>query len=202
MGNEKIAVRNSLLLWPNSVHTIGKFLGLSIVRQLALHPDGIAVRAIGNGSVDGAVASTLQSVVTLTRSGSFPVEEDIATHDLTGNGTRFVVRLALGLGQVLLLGLLLVLDVGSGIDGRRHGVVESLEVGGSQPLVFDALQLAAKLSFALRLDHEIVQRLEVGVRRSENETVVSRVDGGGDKSGSFGIGSGHSDEIAPCFTKY
>lgn len=84
-----------LLLGPHSVDTVGKLLGLSKVGQLGLHPDGVTVGSIGNGSVHGTIAATLETVVTLTRSGRIPVEVDILTKDLTGNSPSLEVALAL-----------------------------------------------------------------------------------------------------------
>ncbi|KAJ6443327.1 protein kinase SNF1 [Purpureocillium lavendulum] len=167
--------------------------------DLALHPDGVAVRAVGDGAVDGAVAAALEAVVALTRAGRVPVEEDVlAAEDAAGDGAGLGVALALGLGGVLGLGAGLVGDGRGGVDGGGDGVVEAREAGGGEPLVLDALQRVARLARRLGRHHQVVQRLELGVGRAEDEGVVARVDGRRDERGGLGVGTGDGDEVAAC----
>lgn len=193
----KVMKRNSLLVGPDGVNAISEILGLLEVRQLGLHPDGISVRSIGDGAVDGAVATALQSVVSLTGSGSIPIEVDVLAQDGLGNLAGLGVTLALDLGGVLLLGGVLVAD-GRGIDGSDDGLVEALELGGNQPLILNLLELSTVLASGLGSDHKIVEGLEVGVGGANDEGMVAGVDGGGDEGGSLGIGTGNSQEIGAC----
>lgn len=189
--------RNSLLVGPDGVNAISEILGLLEVGQLRLHPDGIGVRSIGDGTVDGAVAAALQSVVSLTGSGSIPIEVDVLAQDGLGNLAGLGVTLALDLGGVLLLGGVLVAD-GGGIDGSDDGLVEALELGGNQPLILNLLELSTVLASGLGSDHKIVEGLEVGVGGANDEGMVAGVDGGGDEGGSLGIGTGNCQEIGAC----
>lgn len=173
--------KNVLLLGPHSVHTLGKLLGLLKVGKLALHPDGVAVRGVGDGAVDGAVAAALEAVVALAGAGGVPVEEEVGDAELAGHGAGVEVALALGALEVLLLdgGLVAGQSGGRGVDGGEDGVVEALEVGGGEPLVLNLLELRAELALALGGNHEVVEGLEVGVGGAEDEGVVAGVDVGG-----------------------
>lgn len=155
-------VVGELLLGPDGVDAVGKLLGLLEVGQLALHPDGVAVGAVGDGAVDGAVAAALEAVVALAGAGGVPVEEDVHAQDAAGDGARFRVGLALGGGEVVLLELVAV-EVGALADGFEDGVVEALEVGAGDPLVLDGLQGVAVLARGFGGDHQVVERLQVGV---------------------------------------
>ena len=187
----------SLLVGPDSVDTVSEFLGLSVVGELALHPDGIGVGSIGNSTVDGAVAAALQSVVTLTGSGSIPVEEDILAQDGLGDLASLGVALTLDLGEVLLLSSVLVAD-GRGINGGGNGFVESLEAGIGQPIILDLLELGTVLASSFGSDHKIVEGLKVGVGGANDEGMVAGIDGGGDEGGSLGIGTGNGKEVGAC----
>ena len=186
---------NLLLLWPYGVNALGKLLSLLVVGQLALHPDGIGVRAIGDGAVDGAVAAALEAVVPFPRAGGVPVEEDVGPEDAAGDGAGIGVALALGLSDVLLLEGGLVAGELGGVNGGEDGIVEALEVGGGEPLVLNLLQLVAGLAGLLGGDHEVVEGLEVRVGAAEDEGVVAGVDGGGDEGGGLGVGAGDGDEV-------
>lgn len=152
---------NILLLGPHGMHTVGKVLGLLKVRQLALHPDGIAVRRIRHGAVDGTVAAALQPEVSLARPRRIPVEVDLDSQ-ARQHRARLGIALTLGARQVLGLEGGLVAR-GAGVDGCGHGVVEALQVGGGEPVILDALQLGTQLSGLLGGDHEVVQGLQLGV---------------------------------------
>lgn len=173
--------------------TVGELLGLAKVGQLALHPDSIAVRAVGDGTVDGAVTATLEAEVTLTGTGSIPVEEDLDTETL-GDGAGLEVALALGLGLVVgsSLGL-----VGNGrlLNGSEDSIVEALKASLGQPVVFNSLELGTELTLLLSSDHEVVEGLDVGVGAAQDEGVVAGVDGGGDEGSGLSIGSGDGNEV-------
>lgn len=173
--------------------TVGELLGLGEVGELALHPDGITVRAVGDGTVDGAVAATLEAEVTLTGTGSVPVEEDLDTKAL-GDGAGLVVALALGLSSVVGSSLGLIGD-GRLLDGSDDSIVEALEVGLGQPVVLNGLELGTELALLLSSDHEVVEGLDVRVGAAHDEGVVAGVDGGGDEGSSLGIGSGDGNEV-------
>ena len=149
---------------------VGKLLGLGKVGQLALHPHGVAVRAVGDGAVDGAVAAALEAVVALAGAGGVPVKVDVlAAEDAAGDGAGLGVALALGLGGVLCLGGGLVADGRGGVDGGGDGVVEAGEAGGGEPLVLDALQGVAyrddaqvvRIARAVKIEHHGPPKTEV-----------------------------------------
>ena len=96
--------------------------------------------------------------------------------------------------EVFLLDAVFVHE-GSLVDGLENGIVETLEVGGRKPFVLNPLQIGTVLARGFGRDHEVVERLEVGVGGTEDEPVVAGVDGGGDESGSFGVGTTHGDEV-------
>lgn len=174
--------------------TLGELLRLRVVWKLTLHPDGISIWRIGNGSVDGAIAATLQSVVTLTGSGAVPVPVDIHTSDGLGDSSRLSVALALNIFQEL-GGQFLLVDVYAGIDGINDGLVEELKTSLFGPFVFNGLELSTGLASLLSSDHEIVEGLEIWVGRTKNVGMVTGVDRGGDECGSFSISSGNCKEI-------
>ena len=174
--------------------TVGKLLGLLEVGQLALHPDGIAVRCVGNGSVDRAVAAALEAVVPLARARRIPVEEDVPAEDIACDGAGLGIGLALCLGEVRLL--LLVLGGGRrSVDGGEDGVIEALEVGAGEPVVLDALQLLARLTLLLSSNHEVVQGLEVRVGGADNEGMVAGVNCRGDEGCGFGVSTSDGKKI-------
>jgi hypothetical protein len=124
--------RNSLHLGPLGVHAIGKLNRLVVVRQLALHPDSIAVRRVRNSAVNRALAPALEPVVPLPRPRRIPVEEDVEPGDLLGERSRLAVALALGLSEVLLREALLVAEL-AGVDGVDDDLVlrSALEIQSS-----------------------------------------------------------------------
>ena len=184
----------ALLLGPHGVHALGKLLGLRKVGQLALHPDHVAEGRVGDGAVDGALAAALVAVVALAGTGRVPVEVDVDAGQALGDGAGFLVALALALREELLDETLLV-DVHTGVDGIDDGLVEEAKVGLSEPLVLNGLELCAVLASLLGGDHEIVEGLEGGVGGSEDECVVTGVNGGGDEGGGLGVGTSHSKEV-------
>ena len=174
---------------------VGKLLGLGKVGQLALHPDGVAVRGVGDGPVDGAVAAALEAVVPFPRPRRVPVEEDLlAAEQALGQGPGLGVALALGLGAVP------GGEVGVGAEGGGDGVVEALEVGGGEPLVLDGLELRARLAGLLGGEEELAEGAEGGVGAAEDEGVVAGVDGGGDEGGGLGVCAGDGQEVGACFS--
>ena len=184
----------ALLLGPHGVHAVGKVLGLLEVGQLALHPDGVAERGVGDGAVDGAVAAALEAVVALAGARGVPVEVDVAAEHAAGHGTRFRVgeRLAPDGGAVLVRERR---GVGRGRDGVQHGVVEALQPGLGEPLVLDGLEGVAGLAGLLGGHHQVVEGRQVGVGAAHDEGVVAGVDGGGDEGGGLGVGAGDGDEV-------
>lgn len=193
-GRRKVV--GELLLGPDGVHALGELLGLSVVGQLGLHPDGVAVGRVGDGAVDGAVAATLEAVVTLAGTGRVPVEEDLLAEKLAGDGAGLAVGDLLALDGGLVLGgeVLAVGEVALG-DDVKDGLVETLEVGLGEPVVLDSLELGTGLAGGLGLHHELSEGLKVGVGASDDESVVAGIDGGGDESGGLGIGTGNAEEV-------
>ena len=189
-------VVGELLLGPDGVHTLGELLGLGVVGKLGLHPDGVAVGGVGDGAVDGAVAATLEAVVTLAGAGRVPVEEDLLAKELAGDGAGLAVGELLALDGGLVLGgeLLAVGEVALG-DDVKDGLVEAPEVGLGEPVVLNGLELGTVLAGGLGLHHELSEGLEVGVGASEDESVVAGIDGGGDEGGGLGIGTGNAEEV-------
>lgn len=177
-----------------SVDAVGKFLGLGKVGKLALHPDGVTVRAIGNGTVDGAIAATLQAEVSLTGAGSIPVKVNINTQDAAGNGTGLGIALTLGLRFVRCLDLVLV-HVRASVNGSDDGIIEAHEFGRGHPLILNLLQLVAKLAGLLSCNHKVIERLQIGVGGAEDKGMVARVNGGGDEVRGLGISTGNGNEI-------
>ena len=174
--------------------TLGKLNSLGIVGKLALHPDGIAVRRIGNSPVDSALTSALQPEVALPRPGGVPVEVEIEAGDAPGDGPGLTVTLTLGLGEVLGDGALLVGEL-SGVDSLDDGLVEGLELGLGHPVVLDGLELSADLSGLLGGNHDVGEGLERGVGGALDEGVVTGVDAGGDQGSSLGVGSANEDKV-------
>lgn len=188
---------NSLLLWPHGMHAIGKLLGLVEVGQLALHPDQIGVGCIGDGAVDGGLATSLQAVVALTRPGRVPVKVDVNASQAFGNGASLHIALALGL-LVELFDHGGFVDVHAGVDGVCHGLVEKLQACLLGPGVFNGLQLSAGLSEGFGVEHQVVEGLEGGIGGAEDVVMVARVDGAGDEGCGFGISTGDGKEVRAC----
>lgn len=177
------------------MHTISKLLGLLVVGHLALHPNQISKWSECNSTVDGALGTTAVAVVTLTRTGSLPVEVDVSASDTLGDGTGFEVALALGLLEVLVDETLLV-DMHPIVDGVDDSLVEELETGLGDPLVFNGLESVTGLASLLSGHHQVIQGLKFGVGGTEDEAVVTVVDGGGDEGGGFRVGTGNGKEIS------
>lgn len=193
-GEEWGSGKNSLLLGPHGMHTLSEFLGLRVVGQLALHPDHVGVGCVRDGSVDRTLAAALVSVVTFPGTRGIPVPVDIDTSETLGDGAALAVRFALGSCLVLCDQTGLV-DVHACVDGVDDGIVEQFQTRLLEPLVFDDLELVAVLAGLLGRDHEVVQGLEVRVRRAQDESVVSEVDRRGDQGGGFGIGTCHGEQV-------
>lgn len=168
--------KNSLLLGPDGVYTISELLGLGVVGKFRLHPDHVAVWGVGNRAVDGGLASTLVSVVSLTCPGSIPVEVDIDTSETLGNRTRLSVAFALALLQELANEVFLV-DMNASVDGVNHSLVEQFQVGLLCPCILNRLELVAVLSCLLGSKHEFTKRLKGRVCAAQDIVVVAWVDG-------------------------
>jgi hypothetical protein len=164
------------LLGPNSVHAISKFLGLCEIRQFGLHPYHVAVRGVGNGAVDGALAASLVPVVTFSCPGGFPVEIHVHTSQTVRNGARLGVAFAFALLQKLANEFLLV-HVHASVDCVDDGFVVELQICFFCPCVFDGLELCTILSGLFGSVHEFAKRLERGVGTTHDVVVVARVDG-------------------------
>ena len=184
---------NLLLFRPHGVHAVGKLLGLRVVGQLALHPDEVGERRKGDGAVDGALSAALVAVVALAGARAVPVPEDVVAEQVAGDGAHVGVALAADAGDEVGDGLLVL---AGGLELVDHGLVEALEPGLGHPLVLNGLQLGAVLALELGGDHEVVQGLQVGVGRADDEGVVARVDGGGDEGRGLGVGSRNGEEIS------
>jgi hypothetical protein len=189
---------NVLLLGPNGVNAICKFLGLGEIRQFRLHPYHVAVRRVGNGAVDGALAAALVPVVALACPRSFPVEVHIDASQAVRNSTGFCVALALALLQELANELFLI-HVNAGVDCVDDGLVEELQVCLLCPRVLDGLQLCTVLSSLLGHVHELAERLQCGVGATHDVVVVPRVDGRRDEGSGFGISTGDRKKISAYF---
>ena len=188
-----------LLLGPDGVDTIGELLGLLVVRELALHPDEIGEGSEGDGAVDGALGAALVAVVALAGTGGVPVPVDVGAGDTLGDGADLGVGLALGLLEELgddggLVGVRAL------VDGVDDGLAEELEAGLGGPLVLDGLQVGTVLTGLLGGNHQVVQGLQVGVGRADDEGVVAVVDGGGDEGGGFGVGTGDGEKVGALFS--
>jgi hypothetical protein len=188
-------VVSELLLWPHGMYTIGKLLGLCVIWQFALHPDGIGIWCESNGSVDGTLASALVPVITFSGPWSLPVKENILTSQLFGNGPRVLVALALGSSLVLAEQAGLVGE-GSSVDDIGNGLVEETEIGILDPVVLDGLEGITELASLLGSNHKVIESLDIAVGASEDESVVTRIDGGGDEGGGLGVGTSNGKEIS------
>jgi hypothetical protein len=103
---------------------------------------------------------------------------DVAAEDAPRDRARLRVGQLLALHRAAVLRRqALGVAVGPLRDGVQHGVVEALQPGLRQPLVLDGLQRVARLAFALGGQHQVVERLQVGVGAAQDEGVVARVDG-------------------------
>lgn len=179
------------------MHTLRELLGLLEIGQLALHPDGIAVRRIRNSAVDSAIAAALQTIIALAGARGIPIEKDVlAAGGSPRRSPRIREALALRLSQVRRNGAFLIRQGRIGIDGVDDGVVEALEPGVAQPGVLDGLEVVAVLAGALAGDHEVAQRGQGRVGAAEDEGVVPRVDGGGDEGGGLGVGARDGEQVA------
>jgi len=185
----------SLLVGPDSMNAISELLGLRVVRQLALHPDRIGIWSKGNSTVDGATAASLVSVVSLTGASRLPVEVDVHASQGLCNGSTFSVALALG-GSLELLDEKSLVWKAAGIDSICNSLFEKPQSSFFHPLFLDSSQLIAKLASLLGGDHEIVEGFQVGVGGSLDECMVSRVNGGSDKGGSFRVGTSDGEKIS------
>ncbi|KAI6749225.1 hypothetical protein HG531_008172 [Fusarium graminearum] len=185
---------NLLLLWPDSVDTLSELFGLSEIGQLGLHPNGVAVRCIGDSAVHCAVTSTLEAEVTLTRSGSIPIKEDIPAEKLASNSPGLKVTLSLCPGSVFLLDASLIRE-GTRVNGSSDSIVETAEIGLGKPLVLNTLQLSTRLASSFSGDHQIVEGLECRVRGAEDKSMVAGVNVGGKECGSLGVSTGNSEKV-------
>lgn len=181
-----------LLLGPDGVDSVGKLLGLGVVRQLALHPDQISEWSKSDGTVDGTLSATLVAVVTFTGTGGVPVPEKVVAENVLGHGADHGVALATNVSDEVGDGLLVL---AGGLELLNGGLVEELEASLGHPLVFDGLKLSTILTSLLTGEHEVVQGLDIGVGGADDEGMVAGVDGGADEGGSFGVGSSNGKEI-------
>lgn len=185
-----------LLLRPHSVHALCEFLSLFVVRQLTLHPNSIAVRRICDSPVDGAVTTTLQTVVTLASPRCVPVKKDFNTGQAPSQGPGLGDGLALGLRQELCRQRLLI-DVRALLDSLHYSFVEFLQTGLREPLILDRLQLVASFTSGFCSNHELVEGLEVGVCGAENEGMIARVDVGAEQRCGFCVSASDGEKVGP-----
>ena len=166
--------------------SIGELLGLRENRRLGLHPEEIGVGGEGDGSVDGALRSSLVSVETLSRSRSVPVPVNRDVEERFGENDGSVVGGVGGLLEVVVdLGLR---DLG-GLRGVRDGGGVETESGRLGPVVLDLLELLSVRSSSLGNAHRFDQVSNRLVGGTENEGVISLVDVGGDEGSGFGVRS-------------
>ena len=60
------------------------------------------------------------------------------------------------------------------------------------------LELCAVLALLFGVDHEVIERLDGGVGRSEDVGVVTRVDCAGNEGGGFGVGTRNGQKVGAC----
>lgn len=190
----EVTKNNILLLGECGVDSIGKLLGLRVIRQFALHPNQIRIRSICNSTHDGALRSTLVSVVALTSPWSVPVKVHIDARQALGNGTSLCVTLALGL-LVELVNQALLVHVHASVDGVGHSLVEELQTGLGSPRILNGLESRSVLASLLSCIHEVSEWLESRVGGSKHVRVIAMIDSRCDESGRFRIRSSHSEEI-------
>jgi hypothetical protein len=184
-------VVGKLLLGPDGVDSLGELNSLGVVGLLGLHPDQVGVRSEGNTTHDGALGSSLVTVVSLTGTGRVPVEENVLSEDVLGDDASLGVALSLGLSEVGGdLGLL-----SGGLQGGGNGVVEQHDVGLAHVLVLNLLEGVSGLSGGLSGGKERSKGVQVWVGGSEDEGVVAGVDGGGDEGSSLRVGTGNGKEV-------
>jgi hypothetical protein len=63
------------------------------------------------------------------------------------------------------------------------------------PLILDGLELFARLAGLLTRHHEVVQWLQVGIGRANDEGVIAVVDGRGDECCGFRVGTGNGKQV-------
>jgi hypothetical protein len=156
-----------------------ELLRLSVVGQLALHPDHVGVWGIGDGSTHSALASSFESVESFPSSWGIPIKVDIDARKALSDGPTFRVAFSLRFLQVLVDQALLV-DVHTSIDCINYGVLEQLQTGLGNPLIFDGLKVISKLSRAFRSKHQVIQRLEGRIGCTKNKSMISGVNCGSD----------------------
>ena len=181
------------LAWMHCVDTSSELLGLSQDRFLGLHPEEIGVRSEGVGTVDGALGTTLVPVVTLTgtRGIPVPVGHSLETKLFLRDGDGLGVGEAGNGGGELVCGCL----AGALLEESLSKCLgEKLEVGSSDPLVLNGLELVAVLACSLSLDHDVVEWSEAGVGAAKDEGVVAVVDVGSEEGGSLRVCS-CNDEV-------
>lgn len=180
-----------LLLGPGGVDTVGEFLGLGVVGELALHPNEIGEGSVGHSAVDGALGTALVAVVSFAGTRRVPVEVDVGTGDALGDGAGLGVTLALG-GLAELLNKSLLVGEGALVDGVNNGVAEELQACLGDPFVLNGLELSTVLAGLLSGDHEVVEGLEVGVGRAKDEGMVAVIDGRGNEGSGLRVSTSNS----------
>jgi len=60
------------------------------------------------------------------------------------------------------------------------------------------LELGAGLAGVETGDQELVERLELGVGRAEDEGMVAGIDGRRDEGRGFGVSAGNGQEVGAC----
>lgn len=176
----------------DGVDVFGEFFGLFVVGEFGFYLDGVVVRGVGDGVVDGVVVVVFEMVVVFVGVGGVLVEVNVFVEDVVGDGVGFFVGelfvvdvVVVFLGEGFLVG-----EVG-GEDGVYDVVVEVFEVGFGELLVFDGLEFGVVFVGFFISNYEFVEVGEVGVVGVEDEGVVVGIDGGGDEGGSFGISMGN-----------
>ena len=176
------------------MYAVGEFLRLFEIRQFAFHPQHVRIRCISNRSVDRTSAPTLVPVESFSCPWGVPVPMDVHPCQALGDSAGFAVALAFDEGVVFLDQARFV-DVDASVDLVDDGIVEKLQAGLCDPLVFDGLQFRAVFAGLLGGHHQVAERLERWIRHAEDEGMISRVNCGSDQGGSFRVGTGNSKQI-------
>lgn len=145
--------------------------------RLGLHPQQIGVRCEFDSSVDGALGTALVSVEALPSSRGIPVpvRQLLQTELFLSYAARFVVGSVSGtrdLGEECLDPV-----VGNALLFERFGQSVRVQRQGSlrSPLVLDFLEGGSAEALLLSSTHNGNERLELGIRGTEDEGVISFV---------------------------
>lgn len=141
------------------MHAIGKLFRLLEFGQFALHPYHIRIRSVRNSTINSTPAPALVAVEPFSSPRGVPVPVNFYPGKSFGNGSSLGITLPFDGGEIFFDQALLVY-VDTSVDHFEHCLVEELEPGLSEPLIFYCLEFVAVFAGLLCGDHEIVERLE------------------------------------------